>query len=354
MARLSAGLLVLVFGALGTTRVLALAEGPGQSRSEVQDSSAGTAPARVTTTRDERDGRAVERTTVEGPSTRGEASALAETVATTRRGETTTERTRNEYVIGANGGLQLASTVAERRVDRPDGGRRIVRDFSEPDANNRLRPTRREQEDTVAQADGRFRTIVEIAQPSVNGSLFTTVERTERLERREGEELVDLESTTWTDPAGNGRWEAIEQRVLSRDTSGGSARSVETVYKTDGNGNLVESRRIETRERTEPGGREIRTQNIVDGGIGQVGGPPARPFQQRIEAVRTPRADGSWTATRTVSEMRDGRLQVVERVVERARPDGRGGTVIEEETERLDVNGRLQTVRVSRTNESAP
>ena len=45
-------------------------------------------------------------------------------------------------------------------------------------------------------------------------------------------------------------------------------------------------------------------------------------------------------------------MQVVERVVERARPDSRGGTVIERETQQLDVNGRLQTVSVSRELES--
>ncbi len=46
-------------------------------------------------------------------------------------------------------------------------------------------------------------------------------------------------------------------------------------------------------------------------------------------------------------------MQVVERIVERARPDGRGGIVIEEETQQLDVNGRLQTLSVRRARESA-
>ena len=32
----------------------------------------------------------------------------------------------------------------------------------------------------------------------------------------------------------------------------------------------------------------------------------------------------------------------------------RGGTVVERETQRLDVNGKLQTVDISRTRESGP
>ena len=55
-----------------------------------------------------------------------------------------------------------------------------------------------------------------------------------------------------------------------------------------------------------------------------------------------------------VKETRGRRLLVVERVIEVSRSDGRGGTVVERETQRLDVNGKLQTVDISRTRESGP
>ena len=68
--------------------------------------------------------------------------------------------------------------------------------------------------------------------------------------------------------------------------------------------------------------------------------------------MRTNGLDGRQSATHTVRAPRNDRMQVVERVVERVRLVGRD-TVIEEETQRLDVNGRLQTASVSRVRESA-
>ena len=68
---------------------------------------------------------------------------------------------------------------------------------------------------------------------------------------------------------------------------------------------------------------------------------------QRIDTVQTTRSGGGTQTTREVTEQRGGRDVVVERVIERSRPDGRGGTVVERETQRRDVNGQLRTVGVS-------
>ncbi len=68
---------------------------------------------------------------------------------------------------------------------------------------------------------------------------------------------------------------------------------------------------------------------------------------QQIDTVKTTDANGGTRTTREVTERRGGRDVVVERTIERSRSDGRGGTVVERETQRRDVNGQLRTVGVS-------
>jgi hypothetical protein len=71
-----------------------------------------------------------------------------------------------------------------------------------------------------------------------------------------------------------------------------------------------------------------------------------------VEVVRTTLSDGGSETTRTVSERTGDRLQVIERVLERSRPDGRGGLVVEQAVERSMVDGRLQTMSTGRKRES--
>jgi hypothetical protein len=359
MTRPGAVIFALALGSAIAAAVPAVfAQDSSRSQSEVRELPAvGVPPLRVRTTREEHAGQTVERSVVEGPGVRGDSTVLFETVdETVRRGTGTSRRTRSDYVNGANGRLQLVATLDEQRTDRPDGGHSIVRDFSEPDVNGGSRVMRREQVETVRDGEDRFRTRIEIARPAINAPGFAPIERVEAWERRDRGQLIERESTTYGDLVGRSRWDAIERRVLSRKYSDGAARSVEIVYKpeahmTDGSG-LLESERIETTERTEPGGRVFETREVFTREVNR-GGAPEPTLVRRIEITHTARADGGRDTTHIISERRDNRMLVVERMVEYIRPDGDGGTVIEQETERLDVNGRFQTVSVSRARDSA-
>ena len=190
--------------------------------------------------------------------------------------------------------------------------------------------------------------------PGVNRGGFVPTERVEQRERRDGEQVLEVNQTTYTDPTGRGTWEALERRILSRDYSDEDVRTVESVYTADGAGILVLSGEIVSREWTGARGREHRTEDVFSTDVpGQVSSQEPRLVQQ-VEVVRTPRSNGGWRTTRVVRETRGSRLQVVERVTESSRPDGRGGTVVEQETQQLDVNGQLRTVNVSRTRDSGP
>jgi len=294
----------------------------------------------------------VERSAVEGPSARGNATVLSEVVdETVARDGDTSQRTRSEFVTDANGSRRLVATTAERRVARPDGGHQIVREFAEIDLQGRSRTTRREVEQLVAEGGGVFVTEIEVTEPSINGGQFVETERIEQQEQRDGDQVVGLERTTYTDPTGRGAWSVLEQRVLERDYANGSAEAVEVVYRPDSSRNLVESERIVSREWTDGGGREFRTEEVYGQDINAVGALTRRPVQQ-VEVVRTSRPDGSSEMTQTVSQRAQDRMQVLERVVERSRPDGRGGTTIDQEIQQADSDGRFWTVATTRTRES--
>jgi len=345
-------LVALAFGSSPATPA-ALAQEPREVRSEVERSPSERTGSQQRTTREESESGTVERTVVEEPSVNGGSAVLSEVEdETVRVGTETTRRTRREFFTDANGRQALVSTVDEQRVDRQDGRQTVVREFTESDLNGRSRAVRREREETIPVTGGIFTTRIEVSEPPVNGGGFVPTERVEQRERRDGDQVLELQRTTYSDPTGRGAWEALEQRVVQRDYADGRVDTVESVYRADGTGNLVESDRIVGREWVGAQGREHRTEEIYTTDVpGEARSAEPRLFQQ-VDIVRTSGAGGGSSATRTVKEQRGGGWRVVERVIERARPDGRGGTVIERETQQLDVNGQLQTVNVTRERES--
>ena len=343
---------LLFSGLLAGATVVAQDSTPFQSEVEVTGA-AGIADFRELTTRLEREGHTVERVVVEASSINGGMRVLSEVVDDTARIDAETSRhTRQEFVTDTNGRPRLVSTLEERRVERADGGQLIIRDLTEPDVNGRSRATRHEREDTVAVGGGVFRTKIEVSEPVASGSTFLLTERVEQREHRDGDVVLELDRTTYANPTGRGRWTATERRVLTRRTDDARSRVVETVYQPDGTGNLVVSDQIVSREWTDPGGTEHLTEEVFARDIPNQVRTATPTLFQEVDTRRSALANGGWTLTRTVKEPRGGQMRVVERVVERARPGGRDGLVIEREVQRLTINGRLETTSVSRTTES--
>ena len=348
--------------------LLGLAMGPVTSTIVAQDSlvfrseleaefpSADTSGFRRLITRKETEGRALERTVVERPSINGGSTVLfAVEDETVRVDAETTRRTRRKFHPDPDGRLRLVLTIEEDRVDRPDGGRSIVRSFAEPDVNGRIRIIRRETEETVPEGGGVFRTDIEVSGPGINSRGFVPTERVEHRERRDGEEVLEIDRTIYgAYPSVRGTWEARERRIVNRDYVDDGVQTVESVYTLDGSRDLTLSDRIVSREWIGDRGREYRTDEIFARDIpGQMRSRELRRVRQ-VEVVRTGGSDGGWTTSRAVKETRGNRIRVVERVIEKSRPDGRGGTVVNRETQQMDVNGRFRTVAISRTRESGP
>jgi hypothetical protein len=294
--------------------------------------------------------RTLKRSIVEGPSTSGRMTVLSEVVdETVRRDARTSQRTRSEFTIDANGRRRLASVMEEQRVAHEDGGHQITREFVELDVDRRSRTTRREREQLTARGNGLFVTDIEVTEPSINGGGFVPTQRIEMWERRVGDQVVEREATTFINPRGRGTWRVLEQRVLTRDAKG-SAEAVELIHRPDSSRNLVQSERVVSREWA-VGGQAFHTAEIYRRDINNSGSLTRQPVQL-VEIVRTTLPDGGLDTTRTVSDRVGDRLQVTENAVERSRPDGRGGLVIEQEVQRAVVDGRFHTVATGRRRES--
>jgi hypothetical protein len=299
-------------------------------------------------------GRTQTRSVVEGPSTHGNMSVLSEVVdETVRRDASTSQRTRSEFVADAQGRQRLMSVMEEQRVVRPDGGHQITREFTDLEFDGRSRTTRREREQRTARENGVFVTDIEVTESSINGGGFVPTERVQQQERRVGDQVVEREATTSVDPTGRGQWNVVEQRMLTRSVTNGGAEAVELIYRPDTTGNLVRSERIVSKEWT-AGGQAFRTDEVYRQDINNGGSLAGQPVRQ-VDIVRTTLSDGGSETTRTVSERLGGdRLQVTERSVERSRPDGPGGRVIDQEVQRSITYGRLETVATGRIRESQP
>lgn len=249
--------LSLVLGlAIGPSTPTVLAQSLTEVRSAVQEySSTDIEGFRVVTTRVAREGRTSERSVTEGPSINGGSTVLSAVEdQEIQIGAEATHRTRREFVTDTNGRSSVISTLEERRMVGADGGERIVRDYTEPDVNGRARATRREHEETVAKDGGLFVTQIEVSEPSTRGNDLVVTERIDQSERRDGEQVVERDRTTYINPTGGGAWVAQERRILRQDASDGEIRSVESVYTADDAGQLVQSDRIVSREWTGPGG----------------------------------------------------------------------------------------------------
>lgn len=294
-------------------------------------------------------GRTVERTVLEGALVSQTPTVLSELVdETVRRDARSRQRILNEFVTDANGRRLLVATIDEQRVDQPSGGHHVTRAFVSFDADGRASITRREREEVVNKGDGLFVTEIEVTTPSINGSAFVATERIDQRERRAGDQVVSQETTRSVDPTASGRWDVVEQSILTRNVANRTGEQL--IYRRDSSGTLVASERIVSREWT-AGMQEFRLDEMYARDVNNAGALATRPTRL-VETVRSARSGDESETTRTVHEREGDRLQVVERVIERSRADARGGVVIDSELQQPVVHEQLQTVARSRMRKS--
>jgi hypothetical protein len=295
-----------------------------------------------------------ERFVVEGPSINGGYGVLLEVEEETVQVDDENSRfIRREYDTDPDGRQRLFRSVEERRVDRSDGSSEVERSVSAPDLNGRMVTERRETERRVEEGPGVFRTEREVQVPGLNSGSFVPSQRIEQTERVDADNrTLELGETMYSSPVGGQGWMVLHRREVSYEYSDDETRSVEQVYRPDGNGTLTLSDQVVNRTWTDAQGRERTTEETYARDIPGLARSTSPELYRQVDIVAEERPNGGREVTREIREFQVDRMRVVQRVIERTRPDGRGGTVTEREVQQADGNGRLQTVSVTTVNES--
>lgn len=319
-------------------------------------SSSGTAGYRRLITHEEDGDRTRDTWVVVGSSVNGGDVELLEVQQETIRiDEGTTRVTREQFRTDSDGRKVLLETVEEERIEDPDGDVRITRAVSETDANGRSQLSRRETETTVSGPDGTYETDTEISRPGINQREFVSKERVLESGRNDADgRILESDRTSYSDPTGQGNWEALERRLATHRYGEQETSTTEDVYRQDASGELILNERVVAREWTDAEGRERTTEDVYSTDIpGQRSLREPRLLRQ-VSVTRTETSNGGWEVNREVSESRQGRFRVVERETEIARGNRNGTLDIEHRIERLDANGRMRVVQSTSSSESQP
>ncbi len=341
--------LVLMLGSFATARD-ALSKEHRIVTENLPSNLSATSPVRQVVTRQESGNRTIERRVLEGPSINGGSEVILEvTEDIVRFDDQRTERTRQEFGTDPDGRPKLIRSIQEERRQLPDGGERVVRDFSEPDLNGRLQNVRREIQETEPVGPGVDRTQIEVLTPSINRSGLELSSLIEQTERRQGDQLLESDRITYTTHPGSSSWEALERHVTQHEYAAGETRTVEQIYQPDASQNLSLSQQIVRKERRTGEGRQETSEEHYARDVPGMARSSEPTLHRQVHEVRTRRSDGGGRMVREIQELRVDRFVVVERIVEESRPLREGGVETEREVQRRDVSGNLRTVGTSRS-----
>jgi hypothetical protein len=211
---------------------------------------------------------------------------------TVRVSATTTRTTTRTFVRDGNGMKTLLQITEEEKQALPDGGSKIIRTTSNPDANGNLQVVQRENQETVKTAPGVEDTKTTVMLPGINGGLAPAMQIQER-KKRSGD-TVEIEKTTHL-PDGEGRWQVGEVRHTTIKDEGKSHTSEERVSRPDLEGKLGEVARTVGKESEAVAGdshKSEETYSIDLPGVTRDGG---LHLVQRVTTTQRTREDGQQT-----------------------------------------------------------
>jgi len=178
---------------------------------------------------------------------------------TTQVDASTTRTTVRTYGRDSNGHRVLTQVTDEEKHDQPDGGSKVVRSTSNPDANGRLSVVQRQEEDTAKLGKNVEETKTTTFLPGVDGGLVPSLQTQERREHVDDHTVKFEKSTSLSD--GAGKWQVGERKDGTITDDGKNRTSEEHVARDDGSGNLAEVSRTVGRESRDGSGS---TQNVVE------------------------------------------------------------------------------------------
>jgi hypothetical protein len=203
---------------------------------------------------------------------------------TTRVDTSTTRTTVRTYGRDSNGNRILTQVTDEERHDQPDGGSKIVRSTSNPDANGRLSVVQRQEEDTAKLGKNVEETKTTTYLPGVDGRLVPSAQTQERRDRVDDHTVKFEKSTSLSDGAGH--WQLGERKNGTITDDGKNRTSEEHVARDDGSGNLSEVSRTVSKESRDGSGA---TQSIVENYAKDIPGASSDGTMHLVQRVTTSR-----------------------------------------------------------------
>lgn len=326
--------------------------------SQQETNSGNVNPTRTTQTHTQRNGSAVDKTSVETLGPDGRFIPYSETERESVRVDATTVRSvERTFGRGPDGQRMLTQETQEVSRSLPDGETKIVRTTSDPNTNGALQVVRREVVDSKQVSAGVRDTNTTVFSADANGGLSPIVQVSER-EKQNGSGQVDFtKSTLLSDGAGHWNLSEVREGTIKKETGQGTSKE-ERVLRPDSNGKLAEAERTVSKQTG--GGAETRetTESYSTNVPGEAGNDQLQ-LVRRESSVRRTNAGSGQSTTRQVETSNPGNpgdgLQVTQDAIDIVRPDGRGSAEQKATTLTFGPDGQVSTVSVDvgRTNNPA-
>jgi hypothetical protein len=254
--------------------------------------------------------------------------------------------TRRVYESGANRERRVVEMVVEELRASPGGALSATRTISRLDSNGRLRPVRKDSQQTVPAAGAaEYRTEATTETWTVNNAPATTAKLVQ-VEHKKADGVIEIERTQMLPDAG-GRLAAAEKRLSSTTADSSSVRTAEDVYRADPNGGLSLSQKITSREWRDSQGRELQES---DSYRTDLQGTPQLDLKSSI--VQDTFADGGRRTVQTLQQKNPASpsegLRLIQRITETVTPVGEGKTQVDTEVAAPDGNKAMVTVSFRR------
>jgi hypothetical protein len=252
-----------------------------------------------------------------------------------------TRTTVKIYDRDVNGSRRLIETVIEEVRNLPGSRTDATRTVSRRDVDGRLKPIRKDTQQTVPTGANAYQTTATIQLPGPSGSLVQA-EQIIQKEQAKGENQIEIDRIHML-RGGSGSWETNDRRVSTTRKTGDQFSTDEAVYRYDTNGNFQLDQQLSSRQWRDSRGREQRELSTYRSDLS---GRLNLDARTRISKETLP--DGSAQTTQVLEQQNpaapsDG-LRLVERITEYVRLTGGEKRESELYVQTPDPNGQNQTV----------
>jgi hypothetical protein len=218
--------------------------------------------------------------------------------------ETTTRTVVRTFGRDSSRNRVLLQTTEEEQQNLPDGGAKVTRSTSNPDANGRSQIVQRVVQETKKRAANVEETTTTTFLPGVNGGMTAAMKVHERQEHT-GEHTVKVQKSTLL-PDGAGNWQTSETKQSTITDDGNSRTTEESVSRTGGDGRLTEVSRTIGKESGNGSGNGQSTVETYSVDVPGSSSDGRMHLMQRVTTTNREGLSGSHATQQQVQQINPG------------------------------------------------